>query len=68
MNKSAEIRLVLAEMNEGETRQFTGTSHSAVLYAVRSHCRNEIMREILDFDVTSKGGIVTVERRYVDIG
>lgn len=68
MNKSKQIRAQLGAMKVGEKIEFVGVPHSLVYYAMKSHCRNEIMREILDFTVTSKGDVVTVERNHVDLG
>lgn len=42
-------------------------TRSDAAYAVESHCRMMIMQELLDFNVVSKRGIITIERLPVDV-
>jgi len=67
MTIAKRIRAILAEMEIGELRALEGFNRSDVAYAVASHCRNEIMREILDYDVRTINGVVHVKRLPVDV-
>lgn len=68
MSRAAKIRAMLADMQVGDVIKLPARfSHADALYAVESHCRFEIMRELLNFAVSSKDGIATVERLPFDV-
>lgn len=68
MSRAARIQAHLLNMQVGDVVELPGRfTHADVHSAVQTHCRREIMRELLSFNITSKAGIVTVERLPFDV-
>ena len=68
MSIASRIRARLSEMQVGDVIELPPMqTHADAHYAVQSHCRREIMRELLLFNVRTVDGVVTIERLPFDL-